>query len=1241
MAWRRALSIALLGSVAVLGAGTAWAEKVRVRAGLKDDYGRIVFSWNNPVGYQSKLSNRRLTVSFARPIEATYGSVARSLKKFVKSAVPGDDGRSVIFALKGDFDAYSYDSGSAVIVEIAEKEGSQAKTAETSESAPAAKEAPKEAPKEAKGPPASKKTVVRVRAGQHPKYTRLVFDWPQKVPYTVKTVDGIATVAFARPAQINLKTLQSKPPRYVGDARAQNDAAGVTVTLSVPKTSEIKHFLAGSKVVLDIVKPSGSEKAEKLPPPQEIKKAETKKPVTKKAETKKAEAPQKLSKESGPKPATKPVAKTAQKTAQKTDDKTGQGTDKAKAAAPPQAPATAQKSTETQTQTAEAQVKTAAGQIAAGASPPVALSASGKPTALAPKPLLPGTAPPALPPTPSQVSAVAVSEEDNIVSLRFDWSEPVGAAVFNRAGFLWVAFDKPTAIDIDKLLIAGNEVLKGIEQMGTSDATVLRMSTSPGVNVGLRRDGLAWLLDFRTKPVNVANALIVKAQPDSPVGSRLFVSVAEPGRPIAITDPEVGDNLVIVPIIPLNNGIDLEYIYPQLHFLPTAQGLVIKPWTDDIRVRPLRQGLEITSGNELLISAVSPEAEANRKLASMKPLTRILDLEKWEIINLSSILDRRHELLAALALTKGADRQTARMNLARFFFANGFFVEALSVLGEAARDNEEMEQNPELRVLRGGSQFMLGRYAAAYQDLSLDKLNLLDEAAFWRAAILAGNGNLADAALELRRTGQIIRPYPKALKTRLGVLVTRSALEIGDLKQARRYLEILRLDDLTMEEALQLDLLEGKVLELTGDFEGAVGKWEKVKAGHHRPSAAEATVQRMELLLKLGRTTRKEAIEDLEKLRYAWRGDVFEFSLLRRLGGLYLEEGTYREGLDRLRQAATYFRTHEDAPLVTQKMSDSFSALFLEDKADTLPPVTAIGIYDEFKELTPAGALGDEMIRKLADRLVGVDLLGRASKLLASQINFRLKGLDKARVGTQLALVHVLAQEYAPALKVLSETAIPNMPEKLLAQRRHIRAKAMLGGNQREQTVALLKDDKSLDAELLRTEVYWNSRQWPKAAIALRRLLGFYGAKAGAILDDKQASTVLSYAIAMALSGNERGLNRARLDFTAAMDKTKLKDPFHLIVSPESLGLLDPKDVAFRVKEVEKFQSFMTAYRERLKKQTLSELVSDQKPEALKIPADGDKAPNAANPGPEIPGDKKPDGKEPGAKKPAKPSPQV
>ena len=328
--------------------------------------------------------------------------------------------------------------------------------------------------------------------------------------------------------------------------------------------------------------------------------------------------------------------------------------------------------------------------------------------------------------------------------------------------------------------------------------------------------------------------------------------------------------------------------------------------------------------------------------------------------------------------------------------------------------NPEIQSDPEFRALRGANKYLMGQIEAARSDLFNASLDGNDEATFWRAAILATEGDLIKASRGLGRAKGIIRPYPRALKMAIGKLVTEAAIQVGDINTASENLKALVAENPTPVESAELDYIEGRLKELGGDFEGAVTKWEAAQEGPHRPSRAQGRVgARTELLLKLREMSRAEAIEEYEKLRFAWRGDDFEFQSLRRLGELYLTEGDYRNGLRTLRQAATHFRDHKDAAQVTQQMADAFADVYFGEGGEDLPPVTAIALYDEFKELTPAGQKGDELIRKLADRLVSVDLLGRAAQLLEAQVKFRLKGLEKARVGTQLALVYLLDRDFA------------------------------------------------------------------------------------------------------------------------------------------------------------------------------------------------------------------------------------
>jgi hypothetical protein len=303
-----------------------------------------------------------------------------------------------------------------------------------------------------------------------------------------------------------------------------------------------------------------------------------------------------------------------------------------------------------------------------------------------------------------------------------------------------------------------------------------------------------------------------------------------------------------------------------------------------------------------------------------------------------------------------------------------------------------------------------------------------------------------------------------------------------------------------------------------------------------------------------------------------------------------LETRNYRLGLLALRQAATYYRDNISAPEVTQKMSETFKALYLKGDADQIPPVTAIALYDEFKELTPAGSLGDEMIRNLADRLVRVDLLFQAAELLKNQLQFRLKGVEKSQVGLNLALIYALAQEYGKVIKALDTTNEPNLPEELVADRLHLRAQALINLDQSSSALLLLKTDKSLNADLIRSELYWLMKDWKSAALSLHNVVRQSGLKPGEDLSEIDAAKILNLATAYTLSGNERAIQRIRTDYSGPMAKTSVKGAFELLAQPLSIGMIDPASIAQRVKMVTNFRSYLDTYKERLKKERLSNL---------------------------------------------------
>jgi len=242
----------------------------------------------------------------------------------------------------------------------------------------------------------------------------------------------------------------------------------------------------------------------------------------------------------------------------------------------------------------------------------------------------------------------------------------------------------------------------------------------------------------------------------------------------------------------------------------------------------------------------------------------------------------------------------------------------------------------------------------------------------------------------------------------------------------------------------------------------------------------------------------KDAVQKLEALRFLWRGDTFEFDLLNKLGHLYFDVAQPRKGLITLRQAATHFPDHPLAKQAADDMSNEFRKLYLGGGADRLSPLTAVALYDEFRELTPPGADGDRMIAALADRLVKVDLLDRAGDLLERQVKTRLSGADKVAAGTRLAAVRLLDDKPDLALQALHDSEDPAATPELQAERQRLLARASFDNGDTLKGIALIRDDTSLEGLWLKSDMFWKLREWPSASDALGQLIDAEQAKRAA-----------------------------------------------------------------------------------------------------------------------------------------------
>jgi hypothetical protein len=260
--------------------------------------------------------------------------------------------------------------------------------------------------------------------------------------------------------------------------------------------------------------------------------------------------------------------------------------------------------------------------------------------------------------------------------------------------------------------------------------------------------------------------------------------------------------------------------------------------------------------------------------------------------------------------------------------------------------------------------------------------------------------------------------------------------------------------------------------------------------------------------------------------------------------------------------------------------------LFLTGKADTLPSIEALALYYDFSRLTPIGRRGDELIRRLADRLVAVDLLDQAAELLDHQVNYRLTGAAKAQVATKLAVVHLMNRKPVEAVRVIAGTRMPQLPQELREQRLFVEARALSETGRQETAIELMENLRGPEADRLRADIYWSAKNWREAGERLEKIVGERWKNEGP-LEPSDRHDVLRAALAYTLGAEGIGLARVKDKFAEKMGDTTEGKVLKLLVSD---GAANPRTLADAARALSTFDSlgtFIKRHRERYPDQPL------------------------------------------------------
>ncbi len=606
------------------------------------------------------------------------------------------------------------------------------------------------------------------------------------------------------------------------------------------------------------------------------------------------------------------------------------------------------------------------------------------------------------------------------------------------------------------------------------------------------------------------------------------------------------------------------------------------PKSDGVRALASRSGIDVDVEGGMALSKAA--AEKLGVQAKADDLNRTLNMSDWQIGKDVDYFRNKQAMQIAIADETSAAKQEGRMRFARFEFINGYYPETLAILRVMQATDPEIENTATFRALRGATNLLMRRWQESADDFAHFSLANEESARFWLAAARSKIDSPESQAQTLIQTGADVRTYPRRVKIPLAIMGAEAAIASGDDFGAQGFLDMIRREQPTVNERAAIDYLDGKLNQKIGELKVALEQYGKAETSESLLYSVLGLRDRMELEYQLGTAKIEELIETYERLRYRWRGDEIELGFLIRLAELHAEKLDYGAALRMLKLATQYFRDYDAADRAAERMTSMFEELYLKGAADKLPPVQAVALFDEFRALVAPGEKGDEMIRRLADRLVTIDLLEQASLLLERQIQFRVTGVEKSRIGARLALVRLLNREPELAIAALLETNVSGAPADLQAQRRRLEARALTDMKRTDDAILLLGADTTEETKQLRAEIYWRTQDWPNAAKALADLVPEPGSGS---LSDLNARLVLDWVTALTLAKDDRTIQRVRQRYLTAMLQTPYKDAFDLITTEKESGV-DPANVRRQIEQAQNFKSFLVEYKDMLADKPLS-----------------------------------------------------
>ena len=1105
---RAALCCAVLISVSAVATG-AQAQPVKGTATFSaaDGFARLMVKLDEDVDTEVSVAGSVLVMRFKRPVDVAIGKVANAAPDYIASARRDPDGSAIRFALQRKVTVNTMSAGERTYVDLLPDGWSGLPPGLPQDVVKQLAERARNAERALRAQRASAdKTwpIVRVRSAVQPTFVRYTFELPDGVGVSSAMKEQKLALSFGAPLTFDFADAKLAAPANIGAITQAIDGNAAMVEIALIGNADVRAFREDKSYVIDVVfepsdKPQAPGKASAVVPPPAV-------------ALQSKEAPPRV------------VPDIAQPTSESIAQLVRQdiAADARKSEPKP---------------------------VSVAAAPAMAVPVS-KPVEVAP------TAVAQLRPDPAPAAAtvrqvIDVKRSSDALRLTFTFPDAVPAAVFRRADVIWLLLDWRTPIDLAPIRKEGGALIGDVNATMLEGGQAIRIRLNRPQLASLAsaelKEGQGWTLTFADAKQNSPQPLEVARNAINPAHANITVPMAGAANLYRLTDPDSGNPLVVVTAPAPPRGFIRRQDFIEFALLETVHGVAVQPNADDLVIDVASDKVMVSRPDGLTLSpSVTHRAGGGSRIN--RP---VFDPGEWAELQ-SGVFGGRHDaLVKALANAPANDRVAARRELARFYLARGLYVEAKGLLDVVLDDEKSDRDDPDSIVMHAVASTLIGRPASALKDLASPAVAGNSDLQLWTGLALAQQGQWADAREKFKNAGFAITALPLDLQRIVLMQAMRASLEVKDFAGAASRMSELELVGIPKDVKPQVLVMRARLAEALGRDTDALADYALAAASSHRAAAADAQVRTIALRQKRDEIAPDEATRDLEVLAMTWRGDAVEMKTLQMLARLYGDAGRFGDALAAARSASVLQANSEIARQLQDDAAALFAQIFMSPKGDDIPPVEALAMFYENRELTPIGRRGDEMIRRLAERLVAVDLLDQAAELLQYQVDHRLEGAARAQVAARLAMVYLMNRKPQRAIAALHATRITDLAGELRQQRLLLEARAQSDIGRRDLALDIISNLAGREAIRLRSDIHWGARRWREASEQIEL---YYGDRWRDFkpLDAVEKSDVIRAVLGYALAEDGLGLARFREKYAPLMATGSDKTAFEFASQPPS-----------------------------------------------------------------------------------------